>query len=508
MPRRPVVAPLATFGLIVLILVSLAGLANSASANDALPDVTLQANAELIDAVHRQYIGRDATDAERERWLQMLGINQTETDLRAHVLGTKTFFRRFGGAGHRTWIDAVHQAVDDRPATGQEIRRYRRALRAHPVGGQAARKKVAGRVLRREGVDADGFQIQDVQIVRNDDRTVDRIIFDVNRRMVDGTAALDVFHDGVRVDGQLQIRNRGRRAVLYPDATQTIDGVVLATAFTWTDGVVLRADTKLAAQPRWERERMFPDRRIVAYYGNHITPLLGVLGETGPERAVERVKAAAAPFSEPGRPAVGAFEMIVTVAQGSAGADGNYSHPSNIDDLRPWIDIAEREGLYVILDIQPGTSDFFTETIRYESLLKEPHVGLALDPEWRMAPGQRPGSTVGSVTAEEVNQVSKWLSDLVIANDLPEKMFIVHQFQTRMIKDRETMIDRPGLATIIHADGFGGRAIKLQTYGILQVDPPWWNGFKLFIDEDTRIFQPADVLAFDTVPVPDLITYQ
>ena len=125
-----------------------------------------------------------------------------------------------------------------------------------------------------------------------------------------------------------------------------------------------------------------------------------------------------------------------------------------------------------------------------------------------MGPTQRPGQTVGSVTAAEVNRVSAWLSDLVIQYDLPEKMFIVHQFQTRMIKNREDLIHRPGLATIIHADGFGGRAIKLQTYGILQVQEPFWNGFKLFIDEDTNIFRPADVLNFTTVPVPDLITYQ
>jgi hypothetical protein len=235
---------------------------------------------------------------------------------------------------------------------------------------------------------------------------------------------------------------------------------------------------------------------------------MGVLGETGPEAAVERVKAAARPFDQPGRRATGAFEMIVTVAQASAGADGNYSHPSKLEDVAKWIDVAEREGLYVILDIQPGRSDFFTESIRYEELLRRPNVGLALDPEWRMGPTQRPGQTVGSVTAAEVNRVSLWLSELVLENDLPEKMFIVHQFQSRMIKNREQLLDRPGLATVIHADGFGGRAIKMETYSIIHASPPFYNGFKLFIDEDTRMFQPHEVLAFDPLPVPDLITYQ
>ena len=140
--------------------------------------------------------------------------------------------------------------------------------------------------------------------------------------------------------------------------------------------------------------------------------------------------------------------------------------------------------------------------------LKLPNVHLALDPEWRMEPWQRPGQVVGSVTAAEVNQVSEWLSNLTLQNDLPEKMFIVHQFQTRMIKNREDLIDRPGLATVIHADGFGGREIKQASYSLIKVEEPFYNGFKLFIDEDTRIYQPAEVLQFSTNPVPDLVTYQ
>jgi len=77
-----------------------------------------------------------------------------------------------------------------------------------------------------------------------------------------------------------------------------------------------------------------------------------------------------------------------------------------------------------------------------------------------------------------------------------------------MIKNREDLIPRPGLATVIHADGFGGRAIKQQTYSIIKVGPPFYNGFKLFIDEDTRMYQPSEVLQFSPNPVPDLVTYQ
>ena len=40
--------------------------------------------------------------------------------------------------------------------------------------------------------------------------------------------------------------------------------------------------------------------------------------------------------------------------------------------------------MYVVLDLQPGRTDFLTQAKRYEPLLALPHVGLALDPEWRL----------------------------------------------------------------------------------------------------------------------------
>ncbi len=253
--------------------------------------------------------------------------------------------------------------------------------------------------------------------------------------------------------------------------------------------------------------RILPTNRLVAYYGNHQVPAMGVLGETGPAEAVARVQAAAAPIATPQRPAVGAFEMIVTVAQARPGADGNYSAPSDPEQLRPWLAAAEAAGLQVIFDIQPGRSHFLPEVQRYEELLKEPHVHLALDPEWRVGPGGVPGQGVGQVDASEVNLVSAWLSNLVVEHNLPDKLLIIHQFELRMITNRDQLLARPGLIPVIHMDGFGPQWLKLQTYSYVHVDgPPWRNGFKLFYDEDTDIFEPWEVLQLD--PVPDLITYQ
>lgn len=254
--------------------------------------------------------------------------------------------------------------------------------------------------------------------------------------------------------------------------------------------------------------RIFPQHRVVAYYGNSSTRLLGVLGETGPEAAVGRVLNAAVPFATDDRPVIGAFELIASVAQSSAGSDGDYSAPTALEDLQPWIDAARANGLIVILDIQPGRSSFVDEVKRYEPLLRQPGVGLALDPEWRMGPNQVPAQVIGSVDASEVNQVSAWLSDIVLEEGLPEKLFILHQFKFSMITNRDRLLARTGLVNVIHVDGIGSQSLKLVTYGFVHTDPPpWYNGFKLFIDEDTNMFTPAEVFA-EVDPIPDLISYQ
>ena len=254
--------------------------------------------------------------------------------------------------------------------------------------------------------------------------------------------------------------------------------------------------------------RIFPHHRVVAFYGNSSTAVLGVLGETGPAAAVGRVRAAGEPFSTPDRPVIGAFELIASVAQAGAGSDGDYSAPTALAELQPWVDTARANGMLVILDIQPGRSSFVDEVKRYEPLLRQPGVGLALDPEWRMGPGEIPGQVIGSVDAAEVNQVSAWLSGIVMEAGLPEKLFIVHQFKYSMIRNREDLVARPGLVSVIHVDGIGSQSLKLTTYGFIHVEPPpWYNGFKLFIDEDTNMFTPAEV--FSRVdPIPDLVTYQ
>ncbi len=255
---------------------------------------------------------------------------------------------------------------------------------------------------------------------------------------------------------------------------------------------------------------LFPGRRLVALYGHPGTSALGVLGEQPVNEAVERARRVAAEYEAlVNEPVVPAFEIIATVASASPGEDGDYSAESSIEHLRPWVDAAREAGIYVVLDLQPGHTDFLTQARRYEELLREPHVGLALDPEWRLAPGQRHMVHIGSVNAAEVNSVVSWLADLTREANLPQKLLILHQFRLSMITDREQVdTGRDEVAVLIHADGHGNPAQKLDTWNILHRNPPpnvWW-GWKNFYDEDSPTFSPQQTVAVE--PSPVFISYQ
>lgn len=255
---------------------------------------------------------------------------------------------------------------------------------------------------------------------------------------------------------------------------------------------------------------VFPGRRMVALYGHPGDRVLGSLGEQPLAAAVTRAKKVAADYAAlVHEPVIPTFEIIATVASSAAGADGDYSSEASIDFLRPWVDAAADAGMYVMLDLQPGRTDFLTQAKRYEELLKRSNVGLALDPEWRLGPNQFHMVQIGSVGAAEINQTAQWLADLTRANHLPQKILMVHQFRLDMITDRSTLVTSyDELNIVIHVDGFGSTAQKLSTWATIRRNAPpniWW-GWKNFYDEDTPTLSPQQTVAVD--PSPVFVSYQ
>ena len=250
-------------------------------------------------------------------------------------------------------------------------------------------------------------------------------------------------------------------------------------------------------------------RRLIAIYGHPVTSALGVLGEQGPEEGVERLAEIASGYEADGALILPTFEIIATVASAGAGRDGDYSAETDRDVIRPWIETAAANDVYVVLDLQPGRTHFLTQAKYYEEFLRLPHVGLALDPEWRLRPNEVHLRQIGTVDAEEINEVVVWLAGIVREENLPQKLLIVHQFRFSMITNRELIETPPELAVVIQMDGQGSLGAKYNTWNVLTKGTEergfrW--GWKNFYDEDSPTATPEQVL--ELTPVPVFVSFQ
>lgn len=253
--------------------------------------------------------------------------------------------------------------------------------------------------------------------------------------------------------------------------------------------------------------RIFPEHRVVAFYGAPQSDALGVLGIGSPERAAAHLERVARAYARPSRPVLPAFELIATIATAGPGDDGLHRFHQSDATIERYLLAARRAKALLVLDVQPGLGDFLSEVRRLRPWLVEPDVGIALDPEWHVGGGEIPGKTIGSVTAREVNGVAAYVAGIVAQHDLPEKLFVVHEFTAAMVEGRDRIRARPGLALTMNVDGFGTPAAKISKYRELTADTPRFaDGFKLFYVEDTDRMSPRAVLALR--PPPDLVVYE
>ena len=343
---------------------------------------------------------------------------------------------------------------------------------------------------------------------------------------LDGTVVLAT-GEPEEIAGLATARAAGARVVLtdgetdpraVPDVVaamgegETSSVVVLGSGFADEEGLDWKAETAATGvELPAGGQTLFPGSFLVALYGHPGTSALGVMGEQPVDAAVQRAREHAASYEGlVDATVVPSFEIIATVASSSAGPDGNYSNEAELDLLRPWVEAAGEAGLYVVLDLQPGRTDFVTQAELYRELIELPHVGLALDPEWRLGPNEVHLTQIGSVDVEEVNRVVTWLADLTRENRLPQKLLVLHQFRLDMLPGRDRLdLSRDELAVMVHADGQGGQGDKQATWQALRTgaqDGLWW-GWKNFYDEDKPMLT-AEQTVEQVDPLPQLISYQ
>jgi hypothetical protein len=264
--------------------------------------------------------------------------------------------------------------------------------------------------------------------------------------------------------------------------------------------------------PRGGRE-LFPANRLVGWCGTPGAPALGRLTGNLPNKAKQLV-AHADKHARPGesRKVLPVFELIAVVVQGGPGNDGKWRRrvpDSVVDDYLK--EARAAKGL-LLLNIQPGHSDFLTEAKHFDRWLRLPEVGLALDPEWAMNGKQKPGASFGQTSGAAINAVADYLARIVEEGGLPEKALVYHQVNGHVVKDEAVLSAHPGVVMIQSVDGLGPKGSKVKTYDFLVKTKPSavHAGFKLFFDEDTtnggKLMTPAEVLALS--PEPEYVMYE
>ena len=270
--------------------------------------------------------------------------------------------------------------------------------------------------------------------------------------------------------------------------------------------------------PRGGR-RLFPEHRLVAFYGAPQNEELGALGIGTPAQAAKALERQARPYELADRRRVlPTFELLATIANAAPGDDGKYRTRQDRAVIDEYLRAARKESMLLLLDVQPGRADFPSEVRALEPWLRQPDVGLALDPEWRMGPTQVPAEEIGAVDASEVNAVSAYLADLVRRYDLPEKLLLIHQFTGDMVRRKARLVARPGVVLALNVDGFGTADQKIAKYRELTGPGPtgmprtragrprFPAGFKLFYKEDTGLMTPRQVLGMR--PQPEIVSYE
>jgi hypothetical protein len=198
---------------------------------------------------------------------------------------------------------------------------------------------------------------------------------------------------------------------------------------------------------------LFPGHLVVALYGHPATPGLGVLGHQDLTASIARARQVAAPYRKLSKvPVVPAFEIIATVAEASAGPDGDYSYATPVATLRPWIRRATAAGMYVILDLQPGRASLLAQA---------------------------------------------------------RKLLVLHQFRLSMIRDERALdTSHHDLAILVHMDGQGTPAAKQHTWTAVTRAAPAgvFFGWKDFYVKDHPMLDPRQTIA--RKPQLSMISYQ
>ena len=258
---------------------------------------------------------------------------------------------------------------------------------------------------------------------------------------------------------------------------------------------------------------ILPYKRIVAFYGNLYSKQMGILGELPKPDVINKLKEEVAAWQQADSvlEVQPALHYIAVTAQSLPGKGGKYRLRMPFSQIDSVLNMAKQIDAIIFLDIQVGLSDLQAEIPELKEYLKLPNVHLGIDPEFSMKGGQRPGKVIGEFNADDINYAADYLTTLVKENNLPPKILVVHRFTQGMVNQYNQIKLRPEVQFVMHMDGWGIPARKINTYKqFIYKEPVEFTGFKLFYKNDTknngRLVTHQELLKLK--PQPVYIQYQ
>jgi hypothetical protein len=250
--------------------------------------------------------------------------------------------------------------------------------------------------------------------------------------------------------------------------------------------------------------------QVVVFYGTPLSSGMGILGMFSPDEASARVRQEAGYYDQlngDGRGAVPAMDLIYSMVQAEPTGNGLFLRYLNDHQVHDYLDVAERDDVQLILDLQIGRGDVLDEVRKIEPYLKNPRVHVAIDPEYAVGSAGVPISTPGRISGAQINDVQAYLADLSRENNIPPKMLIVHQYLEDTIENGGDVRFEPGVDLIINMDGIGQARDKVEKYEHFAARSyAEHKGFNVFLNHDDPPMSERDVLELQ--PFPDMVFYQ
>ena len=471
----------------------------------------------MVTQAYERFLRRSPEPGGVQWWAERLGRSRSATALWAGLAGSSEYHNTQGGGTDEGFVRALYRdALDRTPDSGGL---------AHWIGRLdtgTSRTAVARAIM----ASPEAFRLSDLavrsatpapgEVVSH----LDEVAFELHHPVVVDGSTVIVAVDGRRVDGAISVDDFTLRFTATEVPVWVPIGhraEVVVTAFGYDGEAVARSDYGFSLRrgpapgrtdgqlPRGGTE-LFPHHLLIAHYGATASPAMGILGEGTPAEAAQRVVDQTRPYEDlTDREVLPVFELIASIAHRTPTETGTYSTHTPFAEIEPYLDAVRSIDGLLLLDLQPGHATFIDHARHYEPFLVQPDVGLAIDPEWRMPHGQVPATTIGTVDAAEINQVSAYLAEMVEHHDLPEKLLVIHRFTPGMVTNADQVVDRDGVAIVFHADGFGTPEAKLADYFTILPDR-FERGMKIFFRQDTRIMSPEELMALD--PPPGFVSYQ